>query len=62
VTAAVVTRKLTAKEAAAPHREMSDILSSIILFILKKRVARLAASWMAPNNARKTAKGMLRLM
>jgi hypothetical protein len=62
VTAAVVTRKLTAKEAAAPPREIRDILSSLILFILKKSVKRLAASWMAPNNARKAAKGMLKLM
>ncbi len=60
--AVAVTRKLTAKDAAAPPRVRSDILSRLTLFILKKKVRKLAAIWAAPNNARKTAKGMLRLI
>lgn len=54
--------KLTAKEAAAPTREISDNLSAIVRLMLKNRVAELASNWMTPNIPRKTAKGILRLI
>jgi hypothetical protein len=52
--------KLTAKEAAAPAKEVSDILSVIVRLILMNNVAELASSCTTPNIPRKTAKGILR--